>query len=116
MGTIVVKKVQYGSLSYKVLLYARFRGRQGDGCFQGHDYLKFKVSPIRPTYLGRSMSSLVRNGHLEVMGKRGYKITPQGVDCLNKLGIAYRETLNVGSRNRGTHATEELKDIQSEDF
>jgi len=116
MGTIVVKKVQYGSLSYKVLLYARFRGRQGDGCFQGHDYLKFKVSPIRPTYLGRSMSSLVRNGHLEVMGKRGYKITPQGVDCLNKLGIAYRETLYVGSRNRGTHATEELKDIQSEDF
>lgn len=111
-----MQKVQYGSLSYKVLLYARFKGRQGDGCFLEQDYLKFRVSPVRPTYLGRSLSFLMRNKHIERMGKRGYKITPQGVDCLNKLGVAYRETLYVGSKNRKTQATEELNDIQSEDF
>lgn len=118
MGNPIIKqRVQHGSLGYKVLNYARFRSRQGDGTFSIKEYQEFRYNNIRPSYISRAIDSLVKNKHLQKLPNDRYRFTDTGV--LHQLEHLYKETLWVKvkkSKKRYVKELEELKDIQSEDF
>jgi len=114
---IIKDKVQHGSLAYKILNYARFMNRQGDGTFSVAQYQEFRFKSIRPSYIKRAIDSLVRNGHLQKIGEDRYKYIETNV--LYVLESAYKETLWKKAKNspkRYREAREELEDIQSDDF
>lgn len=118
MGNPIIKsKVQYGSLAYKILNYARFMNRQGDGTFSVAKYQEFRFKGVKPSYIKRSIDSLLRNGHLQKIGEDRYKYVETRV--LFELDSAYKETLwrkAKNNRKRYREAREEIDDIQSDDF
>lgn len=117
MSNIIKQRVQYGSLSYMVLTYSRFKSRQGDGSFTAKEYQHFRFASVKPSYLQRAINSLVRQGHLRKTHNNGYVITVVGSSCLDELSIAYTNSLWArGKKNRSSKALEEIKDIHSEDF
>lgn len=114
---IIRKKVQYGSLAYKILNYARFRSRQGDGTFSSAEYQEFRFKSVRPSYVQRAINSLVRNGHLQKVGENRFRFTDTNV--LPELDLLYKDTLwdkTKNNRNRHNKYLQELRDIQSDDF
>lgn len=118
MGSPIIKdKVQHGSLGYRILNYARFMNRQGDGTFSVAQYQEFRFKSVKPSYIKRSIDSLVRNGHLQKIGQDRYKYIETNV--LYSLESAYKETLWKKAKNnpkRYKEEREELDDIQSDDF
>lgn len=114
---IIRQKIKYGSLSHKILNYARFRSRQGDGTFSSAEYQEFRFKTIRPSYIQRAITSLVKHGHLQKIGDNRFKFTETNV--LPELDLLYKETLwdkTKNNRNRYNKYRQELKDIQSDDF
>lgn len=116
-SSIIKGKVQYGSLSHKILNYARFMSRQGDGTFSNADYKKFRFNSVKPSYIQRAINSLVRNGHIQKIGEDRYRFIE--TNCLAQLDFYYKETLWVKARNsrgRDNKYQEELDDVQSDEF
>lgn len=114
---IIKQKVQYGSMSYKIAHYARFRSRQGDGTFSAVEYKQFRVNSVKPSDIERAINRLVRNGHLREIGKGRFKFVDTNV--LAELDFAYKETLwnkNKNSRRLDNIYKAELNDIQSDDL
>jgi len=116
MSSIIRQKVKHGSLGYKILNYARFVSRQGDGTFSAKEYQLFRYKCVRPSYIGRTLSALVRNGHLQKLDNGRYKFIQTSV--LWELDNAYKSMLwnksnNVRNRNRANPHRDELKEIDS---
>lgn len=104
-------------MSYKLMHYARFRSRQGDGTFSALEYKLFRVNSVKPSDIERSIKSLVRNGHLSDVGRGRFKFVDTNV--LAELDFAYKETLwnkSKNSRGRANKYKAELDDLTSEDL
>jgi len=118
MGNPIIKqRVKHGSLGYKILNYARFRSRQGDGTFSVKEYQEFRYNSIRPSYINRAIDSLVKNKHLQKMPNDRFKFTDTG--ALHQLEHLYKETLWVKvkkDKRKNSKEHQELADIQSDDF
>lgn len=118
MSNLIIKqKVKYGSLGYKILNYARFMSRQGDGAFSVEQYREFRYKSVKPSCIKRAIDGLVRNGHLQKIRDDRYRYTETNV--LYELDYAYKDTLYRKVKNRRTgyaKEREELEDIQSDDF
>ncbi len=116
MGNPIIRqKVQHGSLGYKILNYARFRSRQKDGTFSVEEYKEFIYGSVRPSYIGRAVDALVRNGHLQKMDNERYRFTDTGV--LHELDYMHKNILFRKARNnKHSEARQELDDIHSSDF
>lgn len=118
MGSPIIKKrVQYGSLGYKILNYARFRSRHGDGTFSVIEYQEFRYKSVKPSYIKRAVDALVRHGHLQKLGEDRYQYIE--TNALYELDHAYKDTLYrkvKDNRKRYFKEKEELDDIQSDDF
>ncbi len=117
-SSIIKGKIKYGSLSHKILNYARFMSRQGDGTFSNADYKKFRFNAVKPSYIQRAINSLLRNGHVRKIGEDRYKFIE--TNCLAQLDFSYKETLWAKAKNRRGHGDnkyqDELDDVQSDDF
>lgn len=112
---IITKRVQYGSLSYRILNYARFKTRLDDGCFSADDYQSFLSNPIKPSVLSKSIKTLLKNGHLETASKDRYRFVDN--DVLKELDLRYKDTLhNKAVKNRSRNAKAELDELHSDDF
>lgn len=104
-------------MSFKLMHYARFRSRHGDGTFSVPEYKLFRVNSVKPSDIERAIESLVRNGHLRDVGKGRFRFVDTNV--LAELDFAYKETLwnkNKNSRNRANKYKAELDDLASEDL
>lgn len=74
MGSpIIVQRVKYASLSYRILNYAKFKSRIGDGCFSVNNYQNFLSKSLRPSDVIRSVNSLLNNGHLVKVGGERFR-------------------------------------------
>lgn len=114
---IIYKRVQHGSLAYRILNYARFMSRQKDGTFSVEDYRGFRFKTVKPSYIKRSIDSLVRHGHLQKIGNDRYRYTES--DVLYEIDRVYKDTLYTkvkSNKRRHPKEREELEDIQSDDF
>lgn len=114
---IIKQRVKYGSLGYKILNYARFRSRQGDGTFSVQEYQEFRYKTVKPSYIKRAIDALLRQKHLQKIGNDRYKYTETKV--LHELDHAYKDTLYrkvKEHRRRYSKERAELEDIQSDDF
>lgn len=113
MSNIVKQKVQHGSLGYKILNYARFVSRQNDGTFSPEEYQKFRFKGVRPSYVGRTLNALVRNGHLQKLdnGRYGYIET----NVLWELDNAYKALLwNKSKHSRHSKRNNPARDLLNE--
>jgi len=80
-------RVAYGGIGYKILNYAKFRLRHGDG-FSVDDYVSFSNYQYRKSDVGRSVRSLVRNGHLRILDDGRACYVETGI--LSRLDLAYK--------------------------
>lgn len=113
MSGIVKQKVQHGSLGYKILNYARFMSRQGDGTFSAEEYQLFRFKNVRPSYVKRALNSLVRNGHLQKLDNGRYKFIQTHV--LWELDNAYKALLwNRSKHSRHSKRPNPARDLLNE--
>lgn len=90
-GIIIQDRVKYGSVSYRVLNYARFKSRLNHGSFSIQEYLHFCNNQYKPSDIQRAINSLAHNGHVGKLENGRYRYIESGV--LGKLDNAYRKTL-----------------------
>jgi hypothetical protein len=83
--------VRHNSVSYKVLNYALFKSRIGDGTFSINDYINFCLKMYKPSDVKRAVASLIRYGHLRKL-KTGRLMFVQ-TNVIAKLNHAYNQTL-----------------------
>jgi len=95
---IIRDHVRHNSVSYKVLNYALFKSRIGDGTFSVNDYLNFCLKMYKPSDVKRAVVSLIRYGHLRKL-KTGRLMFVQ-TDVIAKLNHAYTETLWIKQKNK----------------
>lgn len=92
MSSIIIKdRVKYGSVSYRVLNYARFKSRIHCGTFSIPEYLHFCNGRYRPSDVQRAIDSLIHNSHVQQTANSRYRYIESGV--LRKLENAYRKTM-----------------------
>jgi len=89
--SIIQGRVKYGSVSYKILNYARFKSRFGSGTFTAAEYLAFCNGQYKPSDIQRAINSLIQNKHMSKAGDGRYRYVESGV--LRKLENAYKKTL-----------------------
>jgi len=95
---IIRDHVRHNSVSYKVLNYALFKSRIGDGTFSVNDYLNFCLKMYKPSDVKRSVAALIRYGHLRKL-KTGRLMFVQ-TNVIAKLNHAYTETLWNKQKNK----------------
>jgi len=95
---IIRDHVRHNSVSYKVLNYALFKSRIGDGTFSVNDYLNFCLKMYKPSDVKRAVVSLIRYGHLRKL-KTGRLMFVQ-TNVIAKLNHAYTETLWSKQKNK----------------
>ncbi len=83
--------MRHNSVSYKVLNYALFKSRIGDGTFSINDYINFCLKMYKPSDVKRAVASLIRYGHLRKL-KTGKLMFVQ-TNVIAKLNHAYNQTL-----------------------
>lgn len=91
MKIIIRDHVRHNSVSYKVLNYALFKSRIGDGTFSINDYINFCLKMYKPSDVKRAVASLIRYGHLRKL-KTGKLMFVQ-TNVITKLNHAYNQTL-----------------------
>lgn len=91
MKIIIRNHVRHNSVSYKVLNYALFKSRIGDGTFSINDYINFCLKMYKPSDVKRAVASLIRYGHLRKL-KTGRLMFVQ-TNVIAKLNHAYNQTL-----------------------
>lgn len=90
MTTIIFARVKYGSLSHKILKYARFKCRVETDFFTSQNYYNFRCNQVKPSDLKRSLDTLVKNGHLREVSKNQFKYVE--THLLHKLENAYKQS------------------------
>lgn len=98
MKIIIRDHVRHNGVSYKVLNYALFRSRIGDGTFSVNDYLNFCLKMYKPSDVKRAVVSLIRYGHLRKLNT-GRLMFVQ-TDVLAKLNDAYNQSLWSFQKNK----------------
>ncbi len=93
MKIIIRDHVRHNGVGYKVLNYALFKSRLGDGTFSVNDYLNFCLRMYKPSDIKRAVASLIRYGHLRKL-KNGRLMFVQ-TNVITKLNTAYNQTLWV---------------------
>jgi len=88
MGYSTINRVAYGGIGYKILNYAKFRSRRGDG-FTSGDYMLFSNHQYKRCDVDRCISGLLRNGHLRLLDDGRAFFVDTGV--LTRLDLAYKE-------------------------
>jgi hypothetical protein len=101
---IIRDNVRHNSVSYKVLNYAMFKSRIGDGTFSVNDYLNFCLRMYKPSDVKRAVVSLIRHGHLRKL-KTGQFMFVQ-TNVIAKLNNAYNQTQWSKQRNMGNKEEE----------
>lgn len=118
MSNVIIKnKVMHGSLAHKLLNYARFKSHQGDGMFSTDEYREFIFNRVKPSYISRSINSLVKNGHLQKFENGRYRYIEN--NTLFELDHWYKDNLfkkAKSKQDRYHDERQEVKDIQSDDF
>lgn len=104
MKIIIRDHVRHNSVSYKVLNYAMFKSRIGDGTFSVNDYLNFCLRMYKPSDVKRAVVSLIRHGHLRKL-KTGQFMFVQ-TNVIAKLNNAYNQTQWSKQRNMGNKEEE----------
>ena len=99
MKIIIRDHVRHGGVGYKVLNYALFKSRIGDGTFSVNDYLNFCLNMYTPSDVKRAVVSLIRYGHLRKL-KTGQFMFVQ-TNVIAKLNNAYSKTQWSTQRNTG---------------
>lgn len=105
--TIIKSRVTYGSVSYKVLNYARFKSRFNNGTFTTNDYMSFCNGQYTLSDIQRAIKSVIENGHMREVGHGRYRYIESGV--LGKLENAYRMS-SWGSRGFSGNRTDSPDD------
>lgn len=90
MKIIVRDHVRHNGVGYKVLNYALFKSRIGDGTFSVDDYLNFCLKMYKPSDIKRAIVSLVRYGHLRKLKTGRFMFVQTNV--IAKLNHAYNQT------------------------
>lgn len=90
MKIIIRDHVRHNGVSYKVLNYALFKSRIGDGTFSVNDYLEFCLKMYKPSDVKRAVASLIRYGHLRKL-KTGRLMFVQ-TNVITKLNKAYNQS------------------------
>jgi hypothetical protein len=90
--------VRHNSVSYKVLNYALFKSRHGDGTFSVNDYLNFCLKMYKPSDVKRAVVSLIRYGHLRKLNTGRLMFVQTNV--ISKLNHAYTETQWSKQKNK----------------
>lgn len=98
MKIIIRDHVRYNSVSYKVLNYAMFKSRIGDGTFSVNDYLTFCLKMYKPSDVKRAVASLIRYGHLRKLNTGRLMFVQTNV--IAKLNRAYNQTQWSKQRNK----------------
>ena len=115
MNRIIKMGVVYGSMSHYILNYAKMRSRIGDGTFKVEDYHKFRQKSDAPYVLNRSVSTLVKHGHLQKIDDQKLKFTENGMMCVQMLQTAHSSKLSDELRKRTPSARALMAERDSED-
>lgn len=83
--------MRHGGVGYKILNYALFKSRIGDGTFSVNDYLNFCLNMYKPSDVKRAVASLIRYGHLRKL-KTGQFMFVQ-TNVIAKLNNAYNQSM-----------------------
>jgi len=95
---IIRDHVRHNSVSYKVLNYALFKSRIGDGTFSINDYLNFCLKMYKPSDVKRAVVSLIRYGHLRKLNTGRLRFVQ--TDVIAKLNDAYNQSLWSFQKNK----------------
>ena len=98
MKIIIRDHVRHNSVSYKVLNYALFKSRIGDGTFSINDYLNFCLKMYKPSDVKRAVVSLIRYGHLRKLNTGRLRFVQ--TDVIAKLNDAYNQSLWSFQKNK----------------
>lgn len=98
MKIIIRDHVRHNGVSYKVLNYALFRSRIGDGTFSINDYLNFCLKMYKPSDVKRAVVSLIRYGHLRKLNTGRLRFVQ--TDVIAKLNDAYNQSLWSFQKNK----------------
>jgi hypothetical protein len=108
--------VQYGSLSHYILNYAKMRFRMGDGTFKLEDYHNFRHGNYPQYLLKRSVSTLVKHGHLQKLADDKFIFTENGMKCAQLLQNAHSNKLYDDAKKRNPSARRLLAERLGEDI
>lgn len=98
MKIIIRDHVRHNGVSYKVLNYALFKSRIGDGTFSINDYLNFCLKMYKPSDVKRAVVSLIRYGHLRKLNTGRLRFVQ--TDVIAKLNDAYNQSLWSFQKNK----------------